>query len=148
MAGVSWPAVRAYLVAQAPGVLTGYTVYDGAVVKNDAPTHYLTVGDQPSQDDDRSGEFEQGVGPDGFSALESGSVLCELGATSGDPQVPDTFAAFALLAAHLQANQTLGGALSPGSTVTASATVSQEQNRAGAVQRLLVSIDYTTRIPL
>lgn len=144
---VAWKAVRTALAANLPAVVgASVTVYDGPVVTGEAPTTYLTIADQPSNPDVGVGGFEQSVGPDGFSAAEVGTVLCELAAVTGDTTVPDVFATFDAIATWLQGNQTLLGVLTPASTVTAGAEVLQAQTTDGAVQRLLITISYTTRI--
>lgn len=144
---VAWEAVKARLVSALPAVVgSGVTVFDGPTVSGRQTDSYLTIGFQPSTADESAGDFEQGVGPDGFSATETGTVLCELGAVTGAPQVPSVFASFDAMTAYLQADQTLGGTLRPGSTVTASAEVLQAQTQAGAVQRLLVSVNYFARL--
>lgn len=145
---VAWPAVRARLASALQSVVgAAVTVYDGPVVTGQNPTAYLTIAARPSSSDESGGSFAQDVGPDGFSALESGSVLCELAGVTGSTTVPDVFASFDAIAAHVQADQTLGGALLPGSTATVSADVEQAQTTSGAVQRLLLTIAYTTRLP-
>lgn len=145
MPGVAWPQVRAYLAGSlVAAAVPSVRVFDGPVVSGENPPLYLTVAHQPSNPDEASGSFEQEVGPSGFSAAESGEVVCELAGTSGSADVPDVFATFAALAAHLQANQTLGGVLSANGTVTASADVLQEQTNQGAVQRLRITVTYTT----
>lgn len=144
---VAWDAVRAVLAANLPAVVgASVTVYDGPVVSGDAPASYLTVADQPSSPDVGVGSFEQEVGPDGFSAAESGAILCELAAVTGDTTIPSVFATFDAIATWLQGNQTLKGTLTPASTVTAGAEVLQAQTTDGAVQRLLITVSYTTRI--
>lgn len=144
---VAWEAVKARLVAALPGVVgSSVRVFDGPVVDGSAPSSYLTVGWQPSTDDLGVGSFEQGVGPDGYRVTETGTVLCELGAVTGDTTVPSVFASFSAITAHLASDQTLGGTLLPGSTVTAEATVVQGQTQSGAVQRLLIGINYFTNI--
>lgn len=144
---VAWKRVRAALVANLPAVVgASVTVYDGPVVTGEAPSSYLTIADQPSSTDPSAGSFEHEVGPDGYSATETGTVLCELAGVTGGATVPDVFTTFDAIATWLQANQTLQGQLVPASTVTASATVLQEQNTAGAVQRLLIAVSYTTNV--
>lgn len=148
MSGVAWPDVRDRLVAAAPTVVgAGVSVYDGPIVSNDSPAAYLVIGHTPSTGDDSAGRFDQSVGPDGFSALETGTVVGELGAVTGDSTVPTVWATFTALAAWIQADQTLGGTLTPGSTVTVSADVVEAQTTTGAVQRLLLTFAYTTRLP-
>ena len=65
---------------------------------------------------------------------------------TGSDDVPSVFATFDAIAAWIQADMTLAGVLSPNATCTASANVVQAQTRAGAVQRLLLTISYTTRL--
>lgn len=143
---VAWPAVRAALAAALPAVVGAtVTVYDGLPVTGENPDAYLTIAARPSQDE-QAGSFTQDVGPDGFSAMESGTVLGELARMDGTTTAPDVFATFDLIAAYVQANQTLA-VLTPGSTLTVSADVEQSQTTAGAVQRLLLTFAYTTRLP-
>lgn len=146
MAAVAWQAVKARLVSALPAVIPTATVYDGPRVSGEDPAAYLTVGSAPSQSDESGGSFSQDVGPDGYSATETGSVVCELGATTGATDIPDAFGLFAAVAAWVQADMALGGTLSPGSTCTVNATVVQAQTRAGAVQRLILSVNYFTRL--
>lgn len=144
---VAWEAVKARLVAALPAVVgAGVAVYDGPSVSGESVSSYLTVGDQPSNDSASAGSFSHEVGPDGFTVTETGTVLCELGAVTGDTVVPSVFASFDAIVSHIQADQTLGGVLSPGATVAASADVVQGQTTAGAVQRLLLSINYFARL--
>lgn len=144
---VAWATVKDRLVVALPAVVgASVSVIDGPVVTGNAPSAYITVGYAPSATGDSSGTFSQDVGPDGFSATETGSVVCELAAVTGSTTIPDAFATFDLIAAWVQADMTLGGVLEVGSTCTVSAVVVQEQTRAGAVQRLVVSINYFTRL--
>jgi hypothetical protein len=144
---VAWPVVRAQLAAQLPTVLgSTVSVYDGPVVAGEAPPSYLTVAETPSTDDETGGTFTQEVGPDGFHVTETGTILCELAAVAGDATMPSVFASFDLIAAWVQADMTLGGVLSPGSTCTVQAAVVQAQTSVGAVQRLIVTFNYFTRL--
>lgn len=144
---VAWPSVRARLASQLPTVVgASVTVYDGPVVTGDAPTAYVTVAFQPSTEDEDAGSYEQTLGPDGFSATEVGSVLLEFGAITGDSTVPSAFTMVDALQGWVQKNQTLEGLLVTGSVVTVSVGVLHAQNTAGAVQRLLASVDYTTDV--
>lgn len=141
----AWPVIKQRLVAALPGVVTA-TVYDGPVLTGDNPTAYLTVGWQPSTDDLTAGTFEQThTGPGGFFAEERGTVLLELGVSTGDPDMPSAFAQADALTAWVSADQTLG-VMTPGSTSSTEFDVVQDQNSAGAVQRLLLTLSYTTRI--
>jgi hypothetical protein len=144
---VAWPAVRAALASSLTTALPAFTVYNGPVVTGEAPSYYLTVAHQPSTTDESAGSFEPDTPQDGFTATETGTILCELGGVTGDTTVPSVFDAFDVITSLLQADQTLGGVLYAGSTITASADVLQAQNQAGAVQRLLVTISYFTRLP-
>lgn len=144
---VAWQAVRAALVSGLSSVIDGsIVVYDGPVVSGDAPEAYLTVAHSPTSDAALSGEFRQEVGPDGFSATETGTVLAELGAVTGDTEIPSVFETFAVVAGWVQSDMTLGGVLSPGSTCTVAAQVAQAQTTAGAVQRLVLTFSYFTRL--
>lgn len=147
MAGVAWYAVKTALVTQLRTVLAPVVVYDGPTLTGDAPLSYLSVGASPSTDAGNAGGFRQDPSDNsGYTVAESGDILCELGAVTGNTVMPPVFGLFALLAAHVQADQTLGGTLYPGSTVTVSAGVVAEQTRSGAVQRLIVTISYFTRL--
>lgn len=145
---VAWPLVRAALVARLSPLVapSGVRVYDGPIVSGDGPSAYLTIAHAPSTPDDTGGTFEQENGPDGYSATERGGVLMELGAVTGSARVPSVFATFDAIASHLQSDMTLGGILAAGSTVTASATVVEAQTQSGAVQRLVITVQYLTRI--
>lgn len=145
---VAWPSVRAALAASMPNVVgPSVRVYDGPVVTGETPAAYLTVGHTPSSDDESAGSFSQDVGPDGFSAIESGTVVAELAAVTGSTTIPDVFATFDAIAAYVQGDMTLGGTLLPGSTLTVSVDVEQSQTTSGAVHRLLLTFAYTARLP-
>lgn len=144
---VAWPNVRGRLAAHLPTLLgAGVTVYDGPVVTGDSPAAYVTVAHQPSSDAEDAGRYAQTLGPDGFRATEVGSVLLEFAAVTGDSTVPSAFGMVDALQAWVQKDQTLGGLLVTGSVVTISVDVLQAVNTAGAVQRLLASLDYTTDV--
>lgn len=143
---VAWPTVRARLAAALPGVVgAGVTVYDGPVVTGDSPAAYLTVAHQPSTEDETAGGYEQtqdGFG--GFASEERGTVLMELGAVTGDSVVPSAFASADAIHSWVQADQTLG-VLNPGSTTSLEVDV-LEINAGGGVQRLLLTLNYFTRV--
>lgn len=145
---IVWPLVKAHLVAVLPGIVgTGVTVYDGPVVTGQTPSAYLTVGDQPSVNSSGAGSFRQEVTElGGYTAAESGSVLCEMGAVTGSTSVPSIWESCAAITAYLHANQTLGGVLYAAGTVEFSGDPESEQTTSGAVQRLLFSVNYQTRI--
>lgn len=146
MSAVAWPSVRSALAAGLASVLD-VTVYDGPDVTGDTPDAYLSLAYRPSVDDLSAGDFTQGIGPDGYSAVETGTVLAELAGVTGSTTVPDVFATFDTIAGYVQAHQTLDGTLTPDAVLTVSADVEQSQTTAGAVQRLLLTFTYTTRIP-
>lgn len=144
----AWPTVRDRLFAAMPGVVgPSVTVFNGPVVTGDNPPAYLTVGHQPSVEEESAGSYEQAqTGPGGYVAEESGTVLLELGAVTGDSVVPSVFDTADQIATWVQTDQTLG-VLSPGSTSSLSVEVLQEQSTAGAAQRLLLALNYFTRLP-
>ena len=144
---VAWPSVRARLVAALPAVVgASVKVYNGPVLTGDSPRAYLTIGHQPSTEDETAGSYEQTqTGPGGFLSEENGTVLMELGAVTGDTQVPDAFATVDLIHAWVQADQTLG-VLSKGSTASLSVDVLEAAQSGGAVQRLLLTLTYFTRV--
>ena len=146
MPPVAWSAVRSKLAQHLRPLLVGVSVYDGPIVSGDAPLAYLTIAHSPCADSGEEGSFQQDVGPDGFSVTETGTILAEIGAVTGDSHVPDAFAIFAAVASWIQSDMTLGGTLGAGSTCTVSAQVVQAQTTAGAVQRLQLTVSYFTRI--
>ena len=145
---VAWPNVKNRLVTWLPTLpgMEGAVVYDGPVPDGDDPAAGVTVGWQPSTDDESAGSFAQDVGPDGFLASEIGSVLMEFAVVTGDSVVPSAFALVDALQSAIQRDQTLGGLLVVGSTVTVAVDVVNAQNTRGAAQRLLASVNYTTNV--
>jgi hypothetical protein len=147
MSGVAWPAVRARLASALPTVVgSTVVVQDGPLISGTNPAAYLTIGFQASSGSTSAGLFDQENGLDGYSATERGTVLAELGAITGETAVPDVFSTFALIAAWVQSDLTLGGTLPHGATVAVSAEVTEAQTSSGAVQRLLVVFTYTTNV--
>lgn len=145
---VAWPKIRAKLASSLPGVVgANVTVYDGPVITGENPQAALTIAYAPSLTAESPiGRLIQDQAKDGYNATETGSVFCELAAVTGYTTVPDVFTIFDAIASWIQADQTLGGTLNPGSTCSASADVIQAQTTSGAVQRLIVTITYFTRI--
>lgn len=142
---VAWPSVKARLVELLPTLTPAAAmVFDGPVPTGEQPASYWTVGWQPSTDDEDAGSFEQTTGKDGFSAAETGTVLLELAVVDG-ADMPSSFTLFDALADYVQATPTLG-ILVTGTTSGLSAAVVPEQNRAGAVHRLLVTFTYSTDV--
>lgn len=144
---IVWPRVVTALVdGLSPLVGPDVKVYNGNTLEGDAPLAYITVGWQPATDEQAAGDFTQTVGVDGFAAAESGTVLLEMAAVTGDTVVPDVFALASTVTAWVQANQTLGGALSVNGTAVLSASVVEPQNHSGSAQRLLATLTYTTEV--
>lgn len=144
---VAWPTLKDRLVALIPTLTPApAAVYDGPVPTGDAPASYCCVGWQPSTDDVTAGSYDQTrTGPGGFLAEESGAVLIEYGAVTGDTTTPSAFALVDALHASVQADQSLG-VLTGGPTASLTVEVVEAQNQAGAVQRLLVTLSYTCRL--
>ena len=144
---VAWPSVKDALAALVVTLVPdGVLVIDGPLPQGNRPKRYITVGWQPSTDDDSAGSYEQTSLSDGFAADETGTVLLEIAALSGDPVIPDAFAVVDLLHESIQTDQTLGGVLGPLGTMAITTDVVEAQNRRGAVQRLLVSLSYTAAL--
>lgn len=143
----AWPVVRARLAAHLPTILpAGTAVYDGPVLTGDSPAAYVTVAHRPSVEDESAGEYSQDRTPiTGYVAEETGTVLLEVAAVSGNPDMPSAFGLVAAIQSWVQNDQTLG-VLTPGSAAALSVEVLQDQNQAGAVQRLLVTLSYFTRL--
>lgn len=136
---VSWDG---YVASTDPAALaTDVLVFDGPLVSGDDPTAFITVGWQHSTDEDSAGTFEQSEGPDGYMVTETGSVLCEIASITGDSAIPNAFVIYEALANYVQANRTLG-VLDPTALTSLSCEVVQAQNSDGAVQRLLVAMEY------
>lgn len=144
---VAWPTVKDRLAALIPTLTPApAATYDGPVPTGDSPPSYCCVGWQPSTDDESAGSYDQSrTGPGGFLAEETGTVLLEFGAVTGDTVVPSAFALVDALHASVQADQTLG-VLSAGSTISMLVDVVEAQSAGGSVQRLLVSLTYFTRV--
>ena len=144
---VAWPSVRARLAAALPAVVgASVTVYDGPVVTGDSPAAYVTIAYQPSTDDEAAGDYEQTqTGPGGYLSEESGTVLLEVAAVTGDSVIPSAFTTADAIHSWVQADQRLG-VLVAGSTSSLAVEVLQAQNTAGAVQRLLLTLSYFTRV--
>lgn len=145
---VAWPGVKVRLVELLP-TLPGFEdvfVLDGPFVSGEDPPRWVTVGWQDSTEDDSAGSYQQTqTGPGGYLSEETGTVLMEFAAVTGDPEMPSAFGLVDALQDSVQADQTLG-LLTPGSTVTLVVEVVQEQNASGAAQRLLVGLNYFTRV--
>jgi hypothetical protein len=147
MGAVAWNLVKDKLVSALPAIVgSQVVVFDGPIVSGENPPVALVVGATPSVEGITAGRFVQDRPPDGYRATESGSVSCELSGISGLPSIPDVFDTFALLAAWIQADQTLGGTLSTGSTCFTSADVIEANTSSGGVQRLIITVTYRTDI--
>lgn len=145
---VAWPTVKDRLVALLP-TLPGYTdvkVYDGPSTSAHSVARWVTVGYQPSTEDLSAGSYEQTqTGAGGFLSEERGTVGLEFSASVADAEIPDAFGLVDALHDSVQADQTLG-VMTPGSTSSLSVSVVQAQSTKGAVQRLLVTFTYFTRV--
>lgn len=140
---VAWPTVKDRLVALLPALLDpGVLVLDGQQVTGEAPSRMVYVGWQPSTDDLSAGSYEQSTPPDGWSAAESGTVLLEFRAATGDTEMPSAFDDVEALQSAVQADPSLG-VLAGAPTISLSVDVVPAQSGAGAVQVLLVSLSYS-----
>ena len=142
---VAWPLVKAHLVQVLP-TLVDAKVYDGPITTAAAPARWITVGWQPSTEDESAGSYEQSQLSDGWAADETGNVLLEVAATTGGTTVPDAFALVDALQDYVQGDPSLGGVLDGAPTVSLTVEVLQAQSNAGAVQRLLVGLNYTCSV--
>lgn len=156
----AWPKVQQALVAQLRDLpaWAGVEVSDGPPVDREAPYRYCAVG--TTVEDDSGGAYErtnqlEGAGWAG-AVRESGRVQSELEvAAEPDPDNPDALTdlaavrteAFELVdawEAALAADPTLGGVLGQLGTVELSVDVQPMQTDQGALQRLVVTVAYST----
>jgi hypothetical protein len=143
----AWPLIRDRVLSAVPPLLTGVTVWDGRVVTQAKPASWLTVGYQPSTVEDSAGSYEQSpsqVG--GYAAEENGTLLMEAGARTGSTETPDAFGIADVVHGWVDGDMTLGGLLPQGSTASVAVQVVEAQQKAGAVQRLLITLTYFTRV--
>lgn len=147
----TWPQVKDRLHALAltlPAFAAPVQVYNGQPVTQDAPLTFATFGYALDVDD--VGGFEQTREGNGYFILETGSVVSEIVAWSGDPAeqgatATSAFALFDALQAAILADQTLG-ILAADATCTLSGAVRQLQTTAAAQTRLLVTASYSARL--
>jgi hypothetical protein len=144
-----WPRVYSWLLVNVP-TFTGWSgvpVYDSYPVTDDSPTDYLTVG-YTGPADPHGGNYSTTQAPDGFRWIEQGNVRCHLACQSGDTDpVAVRTRAFALadaFEASIRGDRTLGGTLSPDSTVDVSVDVQPAQNANGSAQSLFITVQYRT----
>jgi hypothetical protein len=145
--GPRWTDVYQGLLTFLPTLpaFAGVPVYDGQPITNDQPVAWVTVG---YVTDDGAGTFQQSRDPGGFATVEVGSVHCHLAAVDGGTELSVARSkAFALVAAWQSAtekDQTLGGALPPGSVVDLAVQVADPQNQQGSATSLVVTVSYQT----
>lgn len=145
---VYWPVVQARLVALLP-TLPGYTgvvVAQGRPMQDADADRIVSVG--YSTRSDGAGSYSHVDGqPDGMRG-EQGSVVCEFATRNGDSDpddaADDAFALVEALDASIRGDQTLG-VLPKSSTSNLSVDVAAAQDTAGAVVRLVVSVNYFAR---
>ncbi len=147
MSSPVWPLVVAGLASGIGDRVTyGVSVLTGPVVSGDSPGAYVSVGYLPSQPESNAGGFIQSIDTSAaWSWQESGTVAVEVAALTGSSTLPDAFTVAGLISGYLAEDQTLGGLLSTDATVTTSCDVTNAQTTSGAVQRLILTISYTTR---
>jgi hypothetical protein len=154
-----WPVVKQRLVVLLPTLedWEGVVVYNGAAKEDRGVKQWITVG--WSQYGPQGGSRGSGFGDSGSwsnveetisdARSEAGTVLCELVVWGGDESLAATYEAraFALvnsLDAAIRADETLG-VLPYTSTTDLGAEVITAQDKAGAQQRLILSVNYTAR---
>jgi hypothetical protein len=141
----AWPDVAARLVEmfEAAGVSN---VYYGQPVTADVAGIYATVG---YVQDDAGGTYAVEPIYDGSQLLETGTVVCQVAAQTGESELEgvraDVFAVADAFQADVRADRTLGGVLSVDCTCTTDVAVHGMQDVGGAAQTLVISVNYTTR---
>ncbi len=146
---LTWPKVPPALLALLPTVpgWNAVETYDGPPVTASAPPAYCTVGFV--LEEASAGDWEQSVGIVDGLVDETGAVRCELVLTTGDVDLSQVrsraITLMDALSSALLADQTLGGVLAHGCTVTLSGDFLPVQNTSGATVRVAFSIAYSTR---
>lgn len=145
---VYWPVVQSRLVQLLPTLpgFTGVVVAHGKPLSDADADKIVAVGYSTAADGAGSYRHLEGQ-PDGMRA-EQGTVVCEFATRNGDSDAEDASAdAFTLVAAldtSIRADQKLG-VLPVSSTTDLSVDVASAQDTAGAVTRLIVSVNYFAR---
>lgn len=139
----AWPAVTARLIDLFRSA-TSVPVLDGPPVTSSAPPDYVTVG---YVEDDTAGTYFVESIYDGSLWQETGTVVCQIVAQSGDANLAACRArAFAIeqqLRDAVAADHTIG-VLSPDGTSTLTTDVLSVQNPNGSAQSLVLTYGYTT----
>ncbi len=146
---LAWPKIPPAILALLPTLpdWTGVEMYDGPPVTASAPPAYCTVGFV--LEEASAGDWEQTVGIVDGLLDETGAVRCELVLTTGDVDLASVrtraINLMDALSSALIADQTLGGVLAHGCTVTLSGDFLPVQNPSGATIRVAFSVSYSTR---
>ncbi len=146
---LTWPKVPPALLVLLPSIPGWATVevYDGPPVTASAPPAYCTVGFV--LEEASAGDWEQNVGVVDGLLDETGAVRCELVLTTGDVDLASVrtraISLMDALSSALIADQTLGGVLAHGCTVTLSGDFLPAQHPKGATIRVPFSVSYSTR---
>jgi len=144
----AWPSVKAAIYAGALSLpeFADASVYNGPQVTSEASLKKLEVGFV--NDENNAGTYERAPAYDGSVWSETGEVRSTIVAQSGDsdPSIAegDAFTMADALDAWIQANRTLGGALSLDSDIRTSIDVLTISNARGTATELVYVLTYTT----
>lgn len=150
MSVTRWPAIVSGLVALWQGAVAGDTdaVYDGPPVTADTPLRWVTVGWAEDDAGAASGSSRRVPMYDGTIWGEEGTVLCEIVAQAEESDISapraSAFDFYDTLAAAVEADRTLGGLLSPDSTIELQADGFPEADAGAAIFHIRVTVTYTT----
>jgi hypothetical protein len=127
-----------------PG-LSDVMVSSGVPTWGDSPDRYVTVG---FVTDDKAGTYQRVAVYDGNSWEETGEIRSQIVAQVGDtdPTIAeaDCFAIADAISAAVEADQTLGGTLSPEATAESIVEVESIANADGTATALVHVLRYTT----
>ena len=141
----AWPVVAAKLVDLFTAAGASQVFYGQPVTASSAK-EYVTVGFV--EDDDGGGYAIEPI-YDGTMLGETGSVVCQIVAQSGDTDISvhrsRVFAIADAFQAAVRADRTLGGVLSTDGTCTTEVAVRGLQNQGGSAQSLVITANYSTR---
>jgi hypothetical protein len=148
-----WPLIVDQLVTLLPA-LPGWaevTVYDGRPTVPSPPLVYCTVGYvrlAAGDTDEQAGSFTKTRDPDGFQYVEVGDIRCQINTGMVGIDMPGQRAALFALAdaieASVRADRTLGGVLSPTSTLDLSVEVLAAINSGGTAASAVLTFLYST----
>lgn len=149
VAVTKWPAIADALLTlwgAAAGPTDG--VYDGPPVTVDTPLRWVTVGWAEDEAGAASGSSRRVQVYDGSFWGEQGTVLCEIVAQAEDPDLSavraSAFEFYDTLAGAVEADRTLGGALSLDSSIDIQADGFPEADAGVAIFHIRVTVTYTT----